>query len=129
MRIASSDVLRARLDRMLLSRFLPEGVAADVVREGETVARVTERHACLLTLDLRGFSVLTRKRPSAGVIAVLMRFRRLVHDAVSANGVIVDKYVGDGVLALSWTGRLRSRPSGRWLPFAILVCPLRSGPP
>ncbi len=104
MRIASSDVLRARLDRMLLSRFLPEGVAAEVVRGDEGAAGVSERHACLLSVDLRGFSVFTRERPSAEVIALLMEFRRITHDAVSANQGIIDKYIGDGVLALFLDG-------------------------
>lgn len=137
MRIASSDVLRAQLDRMLLSRFLPESVAAEVVRGDEGAVGVAERHACLLAFDLKGFSAFARERPSAEVIADLMGFRRIVHDAVSANGGIVDKYIGDGVLALllegeprqqaeravaavqsvmdqidTWNGRRAARPSG-----------------
>lgn len=109
MRIASSDVLRAQLDRMLLSRFLPESVASEVVRGDEGAVGVAERHACLLAFDLRGFSALARDRPSAEVIADLMGFRRIVHDAVSANGGIVDKYIGDGVLALLLEGEPRQQ--------------------
>ena len=38
-----------------------------------------------------------------------MGFRRIVHDAVSANGGIVDKYIGDGVLALLLEGEPRQQ--------------------
>nr|WP_246205268.1 adenylate/guanylate cyclase domain-containing protein [Microvirga arsenatis] len=88
---------------MLLSRFLPEGIAAEVVASEET-AEVTERHACLLAVDIRGFSALTRERPGREVIDDLMAFRRFVHDAVSRHGGIVDKYLGDGVLAVFLEG-------------------------
>lgn len=103
MQVAWSATLKAELDRLLLSRFLPRGVASDIVRsEGEI--EVSNRHACLLILDLRGFSTLTRERPSGEVVADLMKFRALVHDAVSARGGVVDKYMGDGVLALFLEG-------------------------
>ena len=99
MRLAWSTIVRVRWDRMLLSRFLPEGVAAEVVR-GNEAAEIAERHACLLLVDIRGFSALTQSRPSQEVISDLMAFRRFVHEAVSRHSGIVDKYLGDGVLAV-----------------------------
>jgi class 3 adenylate cyclase len=102
-RLAWAAVLKARWDRMLLSRFLPEGVAAEVMASDETT-EVAERHACLLAVDIRGFSALTRERPGHEVISDLMAFRRFVHDAVSRHGGIVDKYLGDGVLAVFLDG-------------------------
>jgi class 3 adenylate cyclase len=103
-RLAWAAVLKARWDRMLLSRFLPEGIAAEVVASEET-AEVVERHACLLAVDIRGFSALTRERPGSEVVNDLMAFRRFVHDAISRNGGIVDKYLGDGVLAVFLDGK------------------------
>ena len=103
MRRAWAATLRARAHQMMLSRFLPEGVAADVI-DGEGAVDIVERHVCLLSVDIRGFSTLTRTRPSREVIGVLMEFRRLVHEAVSRHGGIVDKYLGDGVLAVFLNG-------------------------
>jgi class 3 adenylate cyclase len=102
-RLAWAAVLKARWDRMLLSRFLPEGIAAEVVAS-EEATEVAERHACLLAVDIRGFSALTRERPGREIINDLMAFRRFVHDAVSRHGGIVDKYLGDGVLAVFLDG-------------------------
>ncbi|MBJ6126868.1 adenylate/guanylate cyclase domain-containing protein [Microvirga splendida] len=99
MRMAWSTILRAQWDQMLLSRFLPEGVATEVVT-GDEAAEIAERHACLLLVDIRGFSALTQSRPSQEVISDLMAFRRFVHGAVSRHNGIVDKYLGDGVLAV-----------------------------
>ena len=103
MRLVWSAILRARWDRMLLSRFLPEGVATEVVR-GEEAAEIAERHACLMLIDIRGFSGFARSRPSRQVIGDLMAFRRFVHGAVSRHNGIVDKYLGDGVLAVFLDG-------------------------
>ena len=102
-RLASVAILHAQWDRMRLSRFLPERVAAQVIKDVNQI-NVDERHACLLAVDMRGFSTLARMRPSHELIASLLEFRRLVHDAVSCNGGIVDKYIGDGVLAVFLDG-------------------------
>lgn len=103
MRASAAAVLRAGEERLMLSRFLPDGVATEVVRTGGT-ASVAERHATLLGVDLRGSSALARTYPPALSVAWLLDFRRLVHDAVTTHGGVVDKYVGDGVLALFLDG-------------------------
>jgi adenylate cyclase len=103
MRLVWSAILRARWDRMLLSRFLPEGVATEVVR-GEEAAEIAECHACLMLIDIRGFSGLARSTPSRQIISDLLSFRRFVHGAVSRHNGIVDKYLGDGVLAIFLDG-------------------------
>ena len=54
--------------------------------------------ACF-ALDIRGFSALTRTRPPQQVVEVLMEMRALTHRAVTERGGIIDKYIGDGVLA------------------------------
>ncbi len=90
-RLAWSTILRAEWDRMLLSRFLPEGVATEVVR-GDEAAEIAERHACLLLVDIRGFSALVQSRPSHEVISDLLAFRRFVHEADSRHSCIVDMY-------------------------------------
>ena len=99
MRHATTSALRAQEERIILSRFLPAGVASEVVRAGGT-ASVAERHATLLSVDLRGSSAIARAYPHAVSVGWLLEFRRLIHDAVSVHGGVIDKYVGDGVLAL-----------------------------
>ena len=96
---AAASTLRAWEERFLLSRFLPTGIASEVVRPGGT-GTVAERHATVMSVDLRGSSTLARAHPPSDFVSWLLEFRALVHDAVTSSGGIVDKYVGDGVLAL-----------------------------
>lgn len=103
MRRAAAAAWRERENRLLVSRFLPKGVAGDVVRGGDAID-VNRRHACLLSIDIRGSSGLARDYPADRTVSWLLAFRRIVHEAVSAHRGIVDKYLGDGVLALFLVG-------------------------
>jgi class 3 adenylate cyclase len=85
-------------ERLILTRFVPAAVAEDLAQGGGP-GEVQERHACLFALDIRGFSALTRTRPPQHVVEVLMEMRALTHRAVTERGGIIDKYIGDGVLA------------------------------
>ncbi len=82
----------------MLTRFVPAAVAEDLA-QGGSPEKVQQRHACLFTLDIRGFSALTRKWPPQQVVQVLMEMRALTHRTVTERGGIIDKYIGDGVLA------------------------------
>ncbi|WP_083469375.1 adenylate/guanylate cyclase domain-containing protein [Methylobacterium variabile] len=91
-----ATMLRLEHERATLARFVPTGV--DLVRRDGTTA-LQPRHACLLALDIRGFSALTRRWGEARVVDWLLAVRALAHAAVTRQGGLVDKYVGDGVLA------------------------------
>ena len=108
---AITAALQAREDRFRLARFLPKGIALDFVRGGET-STIAERHACLLSVDLRGSSQLAREHPSADVLTWLLEFRALVNDAVASERGIIDKYLGDGVLALFLDGSDQEQAAG-----------------
>ncbi|WP_081612712.1 adenylate/guanylate cyclase domain-containing protein [Methylobacterium sp. 88A] len=95
---AVAATFRLERERLILTRFVPAAVAEDLAQGGGP-GEVQERHACLFALDIRGFSALTRTRPPQQVVEVLMEMRALTHRAVTERGGIVDKYIGDGVLA------------------------------
>ena len=95
---AVAAALRLDRERAVLTRFVPDAVAAELSREGG-IGAVAARHACLFALDIRGFSALTRERAPGEVVAALLDVRALTAAAIAEQGGIVDKYVGDGVLA------------------------------
>ncbi|MCE4224250.1 adenylate/guanylate cyclase domain-containing protein [Methylobacterium sp. C25] len=98
LRHAVTTALRLEHERTMLARFVPGSVAVQLAREGG-LGTVRERHACLFTLDIRGFSAFTRDYPREHVVQALLDIRALTHAGVSEHGGIVDKYIGDGVLA------------------------------
>nr|USU32478.1 adenylate/guanylate cyclase domain-containing protein [Methylobacterium sp. OTU13CASTA1] len=103
LRSAVTTALRMERERTTLARFVPTRVVGELASAG--LEAVRSRHACLFALDLRGFSAFTREHAQEEVVRALLDVRALTHVAVTEHGGIVDKYVGDGILAQFVVGR------------------------
>lgn len=101
LRRAVDRTLVVERERGRLARFVPEAIARDLASDALGVHR---RHACLLILDIRGFSALSREHPPEEMVEALMAVRAQAQGAVAGQGGIVDKYIGDAVLAQFVTG-------------------------
>jgi adenylate cyclase len=58
------------------------------------------REVCVLFLDIRGFTAMTRQRPADQTVALLNDFFAAMIDIVDRNNGIINKFLGDGFLAL-----------------------------
>jgi adenylate cyclase len=58
------------------------------------------REVCVLFLDIRGFTAMTRKRPADQTVALLNDFFAEMIDIVDRHNGIINKFLGDGFLAL-----------------------------
>ena len=58
------------------------------------------REVCVLFLDIRGFTAMTRARPASETVALLNDFFAEMIDIVDRNHGIINKFLGDGFLAL-----------------------------
>ena len=101
LRRAVDRTLEVERERGRLARFVPNAIARDLASDALGLHR---RHACLLILDIRGFSALSQRHPPEEMVAALMAVRAQAQGAVAAQGGIVDKYIGDAVLAQFVTG-------------------------
>lgn len=59
-----------------------------------------ERDLAVLFCDIRGFTAFSEHRLPYDVIFVLNRYFRAMSEEIQANGGYVDKFVGDGLMAL-----------------------------
>ena len=106
LRAAVARALRMEHERTQLARFVPDTVALDLAAEdGESGLGIHRRHACLLILDIRGFSRLSREHPPEAMVTALLAVRAAAQAAVAEQGGLVDKYIGDAVLAQFVVGR------------------------
>lgn len=94
LRLALAEGLR----RENLARYVPCRVARRIAEEGAPAAQ--EQTAAVLFADIRGFTGLSETLDGAAIAAILARFRHLALEAVEAEGGLVDKFVGDGVMAV-----------------------------
>jgi adenylate cyclase len=58
------------------------------------------REVCVLFLDIRGFTAMTRQRPADETVTLLNDFFAEMIDIVDRNNGIINKFLGDGFLAL-----------------------------
>jgi class 3 adenylate cyclase len=93
--------VRSEVARIVLSRFLPDRVMAgahDAPLEMLTKPRSLD--ATVLISDLRGFTTYAEGRSPEEVLAFLNRVQGSFAAIVCAHGGTVDKFLGDGMLAV-----------------------------
>lgn len=94
-----------------IGRFLSRGVAeviAGAITRVEAGTAV-ERHAAIVMLDIRGFSRISTSLPPADVVRLLSDLHSRVIPHIQANGGVVDKFLGDGLMATF--GAVSPRPT------------------
>jgi adenylate cyclase len=84
-----------------IRRFLSKGVA-DVIATSEDLieaGHAVERDAAILMLDIRGFTHFSTTVPPKQVVEMLTGFHARIVPLVRAHDGVVDKFLGDGVMA------------------------------
>ena len=103
--------VRAETSSQDMRRFLSRGVAEAITgsAEGISAGDAEERDAAVMILDLRGFTRLSSALPPKEVVALLVGFHRRIVPIISSHEGVVDKYLGDGVMATF--GAVRPSPT------------------
>ena len=88
--------------RHMFQKFVPKEIVDKIVHEGESsTSRVEEmKTLTLINIDLRGFSKLAVNIGPQKTILVLNHFFSVMGGIIFKHHGIVDKYLGDGFLAL-----------------------------
>lgn len=92
--ISHRRVLDQLIPSQIVSRLCPDGLQEVHVGEG-----ITLECACLF-LDVRGFTALSDKLSLADSFEILKEFLAVISPYVDQNYGFIDKYLGDGVLAV-----------------------------
>ena len=88
--------------RNIFQKFVPKEVVERIIHGAETGQLVVEefRMLTLINIDIRGFSLLAQKLGPQKTVLMLNRFFSVMGGIVFKNHGIVDKYLGDGFLAI-----------------------------
>ena len=88
--------------RRMFQKFVPKEVVDKIIHGSENGTPIVEelRTISLLNIDIRGFSDLAKKIGSQKTVSLLNSFFSIMGGVVFKHSGIVDKYLGDGFLAL-----------------------------
>ena len=90
---------REQIERAEIRRFLPADVELAITATHVAAGDAEERQAAIIVLDIRGFSIFARSQEPRRVVGVLVGLHALIVPIIERHGGIVDKYLGDGLLA------------------------------
>lgn len=85
--------------RDLLDKNVSPEVAARLLRDGAVLGG-EEREVTILFADLRGFTTLSERLTPPELLALLNRYLDRMSGAIEAHGGVIDKFIGDAVMAL-----------------------------
>lgn len=88
------DQVRALLGKVVSPRVAEELLSRKIELGGE------EREVSLLFSDLRGFTTLSEGRAPSVILAMLNTYLSCMSDLVDQHQGVVDKYIGDAIMAL-----------------------------
>ncbi len=88
--------------RRIFQKFVPKEVLERILCKPDTGSQLTEelKTLSLLNIDIRGFSKLSRQLGPQKTVALLNSYFSLMGGIVFKHNGIVDKYLGDGFLAI-----------------------------
>jgi len=92
--LAERDRVRDLLGKVVSPEIAAQLLHSDVQLGGE------EREVTVLFSDLRDFTSLSEKLPPAEVLALLNRYLDRMSGIVERHGGVIDKYIGDAIMAL-----------------------------
>lgn len=97
-RILRYMVLKAR-EEAVLARYVPQHLTRELARSGNVERAGRQEEVTLLMADMRGYSRISEQLTPAEAVALLNEYFSVVAAPLAAEGAVLDKYIGDGILA------------------------------
>lgn len=113
------DMVRQIAIRDAFSRYVAPHVVESLLLAPETVTLGGERSpATIMFADISGFSNLARRLEAENVVVILNSFYALAVEAIFACDGLLDKFYGDGLMAIFGPPRVRDDDAARALTVA-----------
>ncbi len=112
------EALKADQRRQNLSRFFSPLVVSALQEKGDVLG-LERRSAAIMFVDLRDFTRFAEAAPAPELAFVLAEYRQLVSQTIFEHGGTVDKFIGDGVMAVFGQPRPKEDDAGRALACAL----------
>jgi adenylate cyclase len=113
--LAERDRVRGVLDRMASQEIVDQLLDGRIEQGGE------ERECTVMFVDIRNFTGLVERLAPQQSLQMLNAFLTVVTDTIEVHGGVVDKYLGDGAMALFGAPITRADDARRAMACALAI--------
>jgi adenylate cyclase len=97
--VVVDDITAEKRMKSTMSRYMDPGLAEQVLGEGEEILGGKSAVATVLFSDIRGFTTLTEELGPQGTVSLLNEYFTIMVDCIQKEGGMLDKFIGDAIMA------------------------------
>ncbi len=97
--IMVEDISDEKRMKSTMSRYIDPGIADQLLGDGSDIMGGQDTTATVLFSDVRSFTTITETLGAQGTVSLLNEYFDIMVDAISEQGGMVDKFIGDAIMA------------------------------
>mgnify|MGYP002033845911 CR=1 FL=1 len=97
--IMIEDISDEKRMKSTMSRYIDPGIASQLMSDGADILGGQETDATILFSDVRSFTTITETLGAQGTVSLLNEYFDVMVEAISEQGGMVDKFIGDAIMA------------------------------
>ena len=97
--IVIEDISDEKRMKSTMSRYIDPGIADQLMGDGTDIMGGQDTVATVLFSDVRSFTTITETLGAQGTVGLLNEYFDIMVEAISEQGGMVDKFIGDAIMA------------------------------